>query len=310
MFTMLPFLIFVSIKLLSISKGGSKTIISINMLKLLGIFGIVLPLMFFFWFNNASYGSPTTMLGGSSILSVKAIDADGNPKQPVLTPQQKIDQLSLSNEPSGNFSYFKSRNIINGLFIHILSPDRGILYFTPVIFLSLIGIAVMYRNKNQYLGLIMGIIVSVVLLYSMWGDPWGGWAFGSRYLIPAYALSAVLLSKTIDYSKKRPILLIAIYLLITYSVAVNTLGAITTSALPPKTEVLALEKLSGRQEKYTYERNYDFLLKNGTKSFAYNTWLKPYLSALNFFYLISGSISLLLAILSIKHYKSKFNHYE
>ena len=76
-----------------------------------------------------------------------------------------------------------------------------------------------------------------------------------------------------------------------YCISVNTLGAITSSANPPQVEVLALEKVSHIQQKYTFERNYDYLRKVGSKSFAYNTYLKPFVSPLHFYFILSGVIS-------------------
>ena len=42
-----------------------------------------------------------------------------------------------------------------------------------------------------------------------------------------------------------------------------------------------LESLSGKVEKYTAERNWDYLHESGLKSFLYQSWAHRYVSASN-----------------------------
>ena len=122
-----------------------------------------------------------------------------------------------------------------------------------------------------------------IVLYSMWGDPYGGWAFGSRYLIPTYAISAIFIAIGLTYLKKYNLFLIIFFMLFSYSVAINTLGAVTSSRNPPQVEVLDLEALSGKEEKYTYQRNIERLQTGESKSFVYQTYIRSYLSAWEYY---------------------------
>ena len=144
-----------------------------------------------------------------------------------------------------------------------------------------------------------------VLLYSMWGDPWGGWAFGSRYLIPSYALMSALLALALNKYARNWLFMSTFILMLVYSLSVNSLGAITTSAVPHKGEAQALEKISHRQEKYSYDRNYEYLTGGGSKSFVFQTYAKNYIEAKEYYYIFNGVLianSLLLcAILVKKH---------
>ncbi|KKQ52116.1 MAG: hypothetical protein US72_C0010G0019 [Microgenomates group bacterium GW2011_GWC1_38_12] len=117
----------------------------------------------------------------------------------------------------------------------------------------------------------------------MWGDPWGGWGFGSRYLVPSYAFTAPFVGLAISKFRKNTMFMIMITLTFFYSLSVNTLGAITTSSNPPEVEVEYLSSQSHKVEKYTYERNIDFLSSHGSKSYFYNEFLSDWLSPWQFY---------------------------
>lgn len=138
--------------------------------------------------------------------------------------------------------------------------------------------------------LLLSVICTNILLYSMWGDPYGGWAFGSRYLIPTYALLSIFISIALTRYKKSIPFLLCFFVVFIYSVTVNTIGALSSSANPPKVEVLALEKLSGKVQKYSYNRNFDYLSSDQSKSFLWQTYLAADITALQYLILLAGSI--------------------
>jgi hypothetical protein len=290
-FLMFPIGIYAVFRFFYITRDTKKSFLHFRIFSPLTFIGVVLPLAFFLWFNKASYGNPLQLSG--TIQSVNALDAEGKPTRPLATGTdtnlEKFFNPELQQRSAVRF--FQARNLINGFYEHIISADRGIIYFTPVILFGILGLVVLYRRKNPYMPLLTGVILANLLLYSMWGDPYGGWAFGSRYLIPAYAVLGVALAVGLDALKRYWVVLLLFLVVLAYSIGVNTVGALTTSANPPKTEVLALEKLSGRQEKYTYERNIDFLYQNGSKSFAYNTWFKKYVNPVQYFWIIAGTLT-------------------
>lgn len=283
LFLMIPVVIYSLGKMFYVKRSGNFTTISVKVLGFFTFISAIIPLSFFLWFNQASYNNPLQLSG--TVRSVKAINEEGKP----LTPEE------LAKIPGGGFQledftgkksasgFFKTRSLLNGFYTHFVSPDRGIIWFTPIILFGIIGAIYLYRQNQKALTLLLGIIGANVLLYSMWGDPWGGWAFGSRYLVPTYAIMAILISFTLTCIKRNLIFLSFFALVMSYSLFVNTIGAITTSANPPQVEVLNLEKLSGHEEKYTYQRNIDYLLNNRSKSFVWQTWGKNFLSATQYF---------------------------
>lgn len=269
------------------------------------IAGAAVPLVFFLWFNYHSYGNLFQLSG--TIGGVRGIGEDGLPAAvEYFDPQKAVKFVSPEEQHKSALGFFNTRRILQGFYVHLYSPDRGIIVYAPVIYLGILGAVILYRKKNKYLEMLLGIIGLNLVFYSMWGDPWGGWAFGSRYLIPAYAIMAIFLALALTKFNRRLLFIIPFYLLLAYSLAVNTLGAITTSALPPKEEALALSAVSGKQEHYSYDRAWEYLSGGKLKSFVFRTWGYQYLTSVQYFYLLTGSLVLVVAVLIIYNYVDKY----
>lgn len=256
-------------------------------LSLLTFLSMIFPIAFFLWYNQAAYGDPFQLPG--TLRGVDEIGPDGRPAKE-NTYEKETGVLSVADENDSGASrektalgFFETRNLYNGFYIHFLSPDRGILWYAPVVFLGIVGLSLIYRRRHDVTAIILATTGVNILLYSMWDDPWGGWAFGSRYLIPTYALLSLGIAFILSHWKHRLIAVMLFAPLFIFSLWVNSLGALTTSANPPQVEVLALEKQSGHEEKYTFLRNYEYLhekyQKIGSKAFVYQSGAKRYLSA-------------------------------
>lgn len=306
LFLLFP-IVFVALKnIFSFSLHEQVIRVIVRFKYALSIVGFIIPVIGFFWFNTISYGAPLNTLGTSAITRVTDIDSSGKPVIPKVIPSLIKLQNAQVDTNAGPLSYFQTRNLLNGFYIHVLSPDRGILYFTPVVLFGIFGIIVAYRKRVKYVSVLIGVIGADLLLYSMWGDPWGGWAFGSRYMIPAYSILSIFVGIALTKFKKNWFMVGLFWLLLTYSVGVNTLGALTTSANPPEVQVLALEKLSGQRQRYSYDRNWEYLANGGSKSFFYQTFLKNTIPAETYFFVIAGTISLIGTGLALSLLLSKY----
>jgi len=291
-------------KLFVIRKGLRKFKFTVRVSHILPMFSVILPLVFFIWFNLNSYGKIFQLSG--TVGGVKAIDEQGNPSVPTYANPEGIEEyLNPEKQKKNAWKFFQTRGISNAFYLQFFSPDRGIIYFTPVILLGVVGAVILYCKKNRWLLLLLSVLSVNILLYSMWGDPWGGWAFGSRYLIPSYAILAIFIAVALTKFKKNKLFLGVFFALLVYSIAVNSLGALTTNRNPPQVEVLALEKLSGREEKYTYARNIDYLLAGNSKSFVFQAWAKKYISAKGYYLLVTLPIIAFSGVLLVKLYKEK-----
>lgn len=300
LFLMFPVGVFALLRLCSFIGENKIVWWKNSLLSLLTFVGFVAPLMFFAWYNDAAYGDPFQLPG--TLQSVSEIGLDGKSttestyEKGVLTSEQIASREAVKGEKTA-VGFFKTRYLYNGFYIHVLSPDRGMVFFAPVILLGIAGFILLYRRNHKEASLILATIGANVLLYSMWGDPWGGWAFGSRYLIPTYALLAIGLGIALSEWRRTWWFVVLFLVLFVYSSGVNTLGALTTSANPPKIQVLALESQTAHEQKYTFIRNWEYLNqkyeKIGSKSFVYQTWLYGKLTPVQYFYLVFGLVLLL-----------------
>jgi len=292
LFMMMPLTLLALFRIIKVRHLKGFVQIKFKFFNLLSISGIIMPFLFFGWVNLRSYGDIFRLAG--TVENVREIDDRGYPVRKLPKDATQLEEYRAGERDSNSVAlgFFNSRNISNGLFIHFLSPDRGIVFFAPVVLFSIVGAFVLYKKNSKTLGLFCAISLINIFTYSMWGDPWGGWAFGSRYLIPFYAIACILLAVSMDKIYKSKLLRIFLFAVLMYSVSVNVLGALTSSRNPPKIEVLALEKLSGKEEKFTYERNWDYLRTQGTKSFIYNRYLKDYLRPTEYYFLVVSIISI------------------
>ena len=303
LFLMFPVGIFALMRLFELVRPKKHFLVKKATWSILTFLGLIVPFVFFGWYNFHAYGNALQLPGTLQVVS--EIGADGRPvaknsyELQVLSPEQLAERNQASVAEKSAVGFFKSRNLYNGFYVHFLSPDRGIIFFAPVILLGIIGLALLYRTNIQIVSLIAASIGANVLLYSMWGDPWGGWAFGSRYLIPTYALLAIGITFGLSRWRFRTLFLTLFVPLFAYSAWVNTLGALTSNANPPEIQILSLESQTGHEEKYTFMRNWEYL--NGTyqeanaKSFIYQAWAKKLVSPKEYFAFVYGLILLMAA---------------
>ncbi len=278
-FLMFPIVVYSMSRFFIIVKTSANFQIVFDLKKLISLTGVLVPLLFLFWFNKVSYGSALSISG--AVQRVTKIDPQGNPIR-----DENIANIASDTIDRG-LSFFKTRNIPRGIYTLILSEDRGVIFFAPVLIFSLIGILEFGEKRRKIFLLLASIICINVLLYSMWGDPWGGWSFGSRYLIPSYAIVSIFISRLFMKLKGDKLFLGVFFLASVVSIFINLLGAITSKANPPKVEAESLTALSGIEQKYTIERNLDFLFEKGTKSFVYEKYLKDFLTPWEYYFLVS-----------------------
>ncbi len=289
LFFLMPIGILALARFISIKAEKENIKISFQFWRLFSFIGVILPLTFFLWFNSVSYGNPLQMSG--TVSSVRAIDEKGLPTAPEGAEKESIARLTnpdLQNKSAIRF--FDPRRLLNGFYVHFLSPDRGMIIFTPVMFLGIIGMYLGYKKNLKLIPVSIAVVGITILLYSMWGDPWGGWAFGSRYLIPVYAVFSIYIGLILSEWRKKTAILFVIFILFLYSSMINTLGAITSNANPPEVEIQGLIKQSGIQQVATYQRNINFLNANKSKTFVYQTFANKYMNAWQYYGLVLSII--------------------
>ncbi len=194
-----------------------------------------------------------------------------------------IDDIKLTNKVFENRDYgnrFSPAQTISGLNTLLFSKDRGLLQYSPIYILAIPGFILLFKKHRIWASVGLGAFVLNVLVYGSYDDPWGGWAFGPRYLIVTLPILAVFCAEAFEYVIARFGIFakIGIYSLLLASSAIALLGALTTNGVPPSIEVANL----GIHSNYLY--NWEYLTKNGISSFFYSLLPKAAINPQAYFF--------------------------
>jgi len=285
-----PIGIYILLKHLYVSPSIREIIFSLKKTSIGLLIGCLPFLLLFGWYNYATTGSATKiaqLIGNTNYFTVAVQNKTVQRNAPV-----KLEKGTLP--PVGIDIPFKTRNLLNGIYILLLSDERSWIYYCPIVLLGIFGIWKAYgHDTKDLITLSVAVILVDILLYAMFGDPWGGWSFGPRYLIPSAAILCVYIGPLIKAYKKNLIFVILLALLSIYSVWVNELGALTTISIPPKEEALALQK----PVPYTYAYNQQLLEQSFSSSLFYHLLLEKIISPKLFLLLLVTLTSTLLGSL-------------
>jgi hypothetical protein len=145
----------------------------------------------------------------------------------ILGGQAQLEQLHVKLH---GVSGIWSGNLVDGLLGTLVSPNRGLLVFSPWIAISLGTLFVpAVRRRLSAHSLICVLLVSLIPYtiilseYSVW---WGGHCFGPRYWTEAIPLFAILFAFGLEWMVARSRVLVAISAMaVVVSIAVQVLGA-------------------------------------------------------------------------------------
>ncbi|OGD93453.1 hypothetical protein A2697_00560 [Candidatus Curtissbacteria bacterium RIFCSPHIGHO2_01_FULL_41_44] len=296
LFLFLPIIIYALVKNIGFGQIKEKVSFSFN-LKIFGLIAGLIPFLFVFALYNyqltGSYTKIGQLIGRTSYPPKEVAEQKPN------SSQYTSSDLKLFDTP------FNPRRELNGFYILLISNERGIFYYSPVLILGLVGLLVSInskkRKRQEVVILVSSISLTNILLYSMFGDPWGGWSYGPRYLIPTAAILSLGIGPAFHkFKKKLPIIILAFFI-IAYSVSVNALGALTTAAVPPKGEAQNLAS----PIPYTFQYNLQLLEKNFSSSLVYNLYFFNLISAKYYLIYYIAVVSLLIFMLGVGSYKEK-----
>ncbi len=196
---------------------------------------------------------------------------------------------------------FKESNIVNGIHEITIAPDKGMFFYSPILILALVSIYLLRKKITLELGTLLAIAVVDIFMYSSFGDPWGGWAFGPRYAIPAMAALSMILAIGMAQFAKKIWVRIIVFSFLAYSSAVALLGAVTTNVIPPKIEAVSYHL------KYGLPASWQYFKSGTTGSFIFKHYLSHFLS-LEKYTLIIYLLLLLLIIIILFVLPKQENH--
>ncbi len=160
----------------------------------------IAPLLFQLWYNAAYFGTPFRVQ--------------------FFTEPQTVGGQTVA--PGGLWA----TPFASGLALEVLSPGRGLLFYSPIFILSLAGLALAWRRNGEvllrYLG--VGAILSI-LIVAKWHKTSGGESFGPRLLADLTPIMAFALFPLADSIRNRRALGAAFAVLGAWSIIANASGA-------------------------------------------------------------------------------------
>jgi hypothetical protein len=160
----------------------------------------IAPLLFQLWYSAIYFGSPLRIQ--------------------FLTEPTSVGSQTVA--PSGLWT----TSIGKGLALVVLSPGRGLLFYSPIFILSFAGLALAWRRNGdvllRYLGI--GAILSI-LMVAKWHKASGGESFGPRLLADLTPIMAFALIPLADSMRDRRALAVAFAVLCAWSITANASGA-------------------------------------------------------------------------------------
>lgn len=182
---------------------------------------------------------------------------------------------------------FVEEVFFSGIDTLLVAPDKGIFYFSPILLFAIWGLYYGMKNRPspEHAALLAFILLNV-FVYASFGDPYGGWAFGPRYLIPSMVALSIYTAYAF-YSLKHPVVKTGFYALFLVSMSIAAAGVLTTNNVPPQVEAIYLKR-----PYYNFALNFHLIETHKTSSFIYNTYLKNYMAVDVYYVLIVLSLGL------------------
>ncbi|MGC2757900.1 hypothetical protein [Candidatus Binatus sp.] len=158
------------------------------------------PLLFQLWYSAIYFGSPLRIQ--------------------FLTEPTAVGSQTVA--PSGLWT----TSFANGLAVAMLSPGRGLLFYSPIFILSLAGLVLAWRKNGDILLRYLGVgAILTILLIAKWHKTSGGESFGPRLLADLTPIMAFALFPLADSIRNRRALAVVFAMLGAWSVTANASGA-------------------------------------------------------------------------------------
>lgn len=253
---------------------------------------LVAPLLFiclmgfYGYYNYLHFGNPTTL--SNSIPRVKDL------KTTITAAVPEKEKSSVG--------ALDTRDMLEGFSSFTINSDRGLLIYSPIVLLSVLSIlsGSLLVGWKQKIGL-TAVPFTCLTLYSMFGDPYGGWAFGSRYMIAVIPELAILGGLALNSMNKSVLTKILFTIVFLYSLWVSLLAPLTTNVIPPKVEAGTFGL------KNDYQINIEMLNNNNLNSFVFNNYVKPYMNGWQYYwaiYSLVGTLGVALIWVKSKPYET------
>ncbi len=260
LFIFLPIVITMSMQAFNLEKTSQKFKLSFSLKYILTPLIFIVLMLCYAQYNKVNFGNYTTL--SNAIPRVKDL---------------KDVNLSIPETGKDAVGALNTRNMLEGFNSFLISRDRGVLFYSPVVLLSLLGIGFLKNAFKKAEILLVATPLMCLVLYTMFGDPYGGWAFGSRYVIAVFPELVILAGLGFQRFSRNLFSKILFSVVISYSAAVSLLSPLTTNVIPPFVEARNLGLASD------YSININMLMKNDLNSFIFNSYARHHLTGVYYY---------------------------
>lgn len=267
---MLPVIIYFFFTSVTFTKIKQKLAIDVKLTFIITSLFFVILSVFHGYYNYTQLGDWKKLSG--NIVGYKTI----REHQLLEKTDSKAAIKEIADDKTAS-SFFSEENLVRGLNTLLITPDKGIFFFSPIFILSIGAILSLLKKMNKERTVLLSLIGLNTFLYASFGDPWGGWAFGPRYLILSMSVLSLFIAVWIAQVKYFTLTRIVAFLLFAFSAAVSLLGVLTTNAVPPRIEADFLKM------KYGFFLNFDFFKQGVSSSFMYNEYFSRILTLQQYF---------------------------
>lgn len=269
-FAYFPIALLMAFRLFTVTPQKNHFRISMNFSMAIGPILFALCMGIYGYYNYAHFGSPMKL--SNTIDRVRDL--------------KKIQDSTPEKKGTTSTGALQTRNLINGLYTFTVSHDRGILIYSPVILLFVFGLYQMSKKNTDVKLLLTSVPLVNLLTYSMFGDPYGGWAYGSRYMIAVVPELLIIAGMGLEYvaglgKKMVKYTILTIYSCVfIYSSSMSLLSPLTTNVIPPSIEAGGLALADD------YRINKEMLQLNHLNSYVYNNYFKQKITGYTYYYAI------------------------
>ncbi len=228
------------------------------------------------YYNFANFGGWTRVSG--SLIGYKSIIE----KQ--LSDPNKSAELQRLEQEKDPIGFFSEYNFPFGLYTLTVSSDRGLFVYYPIYLLALFGLYYAIKNTNPVHKTMIAVAAINFFLYASFGDPWGGWAFGPRYLIPTMAILSLYVALWLATTRYKIVSQLSAVVLFGYSLAIALAGVLTSIAIPPKIEADYLKTF------HNFMLNFEHVKYGASSSVLFNEYFSRFMPLMYYYGALFGVV--------------------
>lgn len=297
---MLPVMVYLAASTFNVEKVREGIAVSVRWSAIAAFVVFAFVTGLHFWHNATYYGGWSRLAGELRGYTPNTADTDTSTPAIIAASSTAAMVTATSTvhvKEKTAVGFFHERAVPNGLFVLLFGDERGLFFFSPIFFFSILGIIHVLRNRKEGDGTAyvvpIALIVVNIFLYSSWGDPWGGWAYGPRYLVASMPWLALFVGMALANGKFLALRKILAFILFLFSSAIALLGALTSNAVPPKSEAILLPIKT-----YNFLHGIPFLRDSRSSSFVYKTYVSVHsnLSLAGYLILICATLAIIAAV--------------